>query len=55
MPRTGTRRPLVAIRLSDEGIVHIDQQAKARNLNRSEMVRLMLTYATRNMPKDWTP
>lgn len=52
MPRPGPRRPLVAIRLSQTGIDHIDQRAKDANVNRSEMIRRMLTYANEYMPKE---
>lgn len=62
MPRPGPRRPLVAIRLSEQGIAHIDQRAAAEGLvrddgepNRSEMIRLMLAYASAKMPAGWRP
>jgi len=51
----GPVRPQVAVRLSEDDREHIDNRAADRGFKRSEMVRLMLTYATRNMPKDWTP
>jgi hypothetical protein len=62
MPRPGPRRPIVALRLSDAGIEHIDERALAEGLtirggepNRSEMARLMLAYASAYMPKGWRP
>lgn len=62
MPRPGPRRPLVAIRLSEQGIKHIDQRAREEcplirgdEPNRSEMIRRMLAYASTHMPKGWTP
>lgn len=55
MPRPGPRRPLVAIRLSDQGIAHVDQRAEAEGVNRSEMIRLMLAFASAKMPKGWRP
>jgi hypothetical protein len=62
MPRTGPRRPMVGVKLSEEGIAHIDQRAldegftiRGGEPNRSEMVRLMLAYASQNMPKGWRP
>lgn len=62
MPRPGPRRPLVAIRLSEQGIAHIDQRAREEcppirggEPNRSEMIRRMLAYAAAHMPKGWTP
>lgn len=45
MPRTGPRRPLVAIRLSEEGIAYIDQLAEQEGVNRSEMIRILLKEA----------
>jgi len=51
----GPVRPQVAVRLSEAGREHIDTRAAARGLKRSEMVRIMLAYATAKMPKDWTP
>jgi metal-responsive CopG/Arc/MetJ family transcriptional regulator len=55
MPRPGPRRPLVAIKLSQDGIDWIDQAAEEAEVNRSEMIRRMLAYAQRHMPKGWTP
>lgn len=62
MPRTGPRRPLVAIKLSQDGIDHIDDRARAEvplkgngQPNRSEMIRRMLAYAAAHMPKGWQP
>jgi hypothetical protein len=55
MPRAGPRRPLVAIKLAQDGIDWIDQRAAEQGTNRSEMIRLMLAYAQRTMPKDWRP
>jgi len=52
MPRPGPRRPLVAIRLSAEGIAHIDGLAAKAGVTRSEMIRTLLTeaVAARQMP-----
>jgi hypothetical protein len=55
MPRPGPRRPLVALRLSDQGIKWLDQRAEDEQVNRSEVVRLALAYAQRHMPKGWRP
>jgi hypothetical protein len=62
MPRPGPRRPLVASKLSQSGIDHIDARAREEvplrgngQPNRSEMIRRMLAYAAANMPKGWTP
>jgi hypothetical protein len=46
MPRPGPRRPLVAIKLAQDGIDWIDQRAAEQGTNRSEMIRLMLWYET---------
>lgn len=54
MPRPGPRRPYVAVRLSAEGLAHIDAEAERRGLNRSEMMRLMLSYAEAKMPTNWS-
>jgi Ribbon-helix-helix protein, copG family len=55
VPRPGPRRPLVAVRLSNNGIKNIDHLAEARGVTRSEMIRVMLAYATLKMPRDWQP
>lgn len=62
MPRTGPRRPITALRLSAEGLAHVDQRALDEGItirggepNRSEMLRIMLAYAAQNMPKGWRP
>ncbi|MGH3450186.1 MAG: CopG family transcriptional regulator [Haloechinothrix sp.] len=62
MPRRGPRRPLVGIKLSDEGRAHVDQRARDEGVlkrngdpNRSEMIRLMLAYASAHMPRGWRP
>jgi hypothetical protein len=56
MPRPGPRRPLVALRISAQGLAHIDQRAadEAEGV-RSEMIRRMLAYAALHMPKGWMP
>lgn len=62
MPRTGERRPLVAIKLSSAGIARIDERAAARakhegreKPNRSDEIRVMLAYAEQHMPANWQP
>jgi hypothetical protein len=45
MPRPGPRRPYVALRLDPAALAWVDEQAVARGLNRSQMLRLMLSYA----------
>jgi Ribbon-helix-helix protein, copG family len=53
MPRPGPPRPIVAVRLSDGGLKHIDALAKTEGVTRSEMMRIMLKYASATMPKGW--
>lgn len=62
MPRTGPRRVLVATKLHGDEIAAVDQRALDEGLtirdgepNRSEMLRRMVAYAMRHMPKGWTP
>lgn len=62
MPRTGPRRELVAVRMLPAAIEHLDERAAEEELydeqgrpNRSEVVRVMLAYAARHMPKGWRP
>jgi metal-responsive CopG/Arc/MetJ family transcriptional regulator len=45
MPRPGPRRPLVNVRLTEEGIAYIDQLAATEGVNRSEMIRTLLAEA----------
>lgn len=54
MPRPGPRRPPTVVRLSTEGLTLIDRLAAETGMNRSEMIRRMLKYASINMPKGWT-
>lgn len=62
MPWPGPRRPIVSIRLSVDGRDWIDQRALSEGLTsrngepqRSEMIRIMLAYASANMPRGWRP
>jgi metal-responsive CopG/Arc/MetJ family transcriptional regulator len=56
MPRPGPRRPLVAIRLSAEGLEFIDQLAEQETEgNRSEMVRRLLLEAVTARQKRRVP
>jgi hypothetical protein len=62
MPRTGPRRELVAVRMLPAAIEVLDQRAEDEGLydergnpNRSELIRVMLSYAQRHMPKGWRP
>lgn len=60
MPRPGPRRILVSTKLTQDAIDWIDQRALDEGLtirggepNRSEMIRLLLTFAAARMPKGW--
>ncbi len=55
MGKRGEPRQLISLRLPSAGIAQIDGQAKRVGRSRSEMIRVMLAYASANMPKDWTP
>ncbi len=62
MPRPGPRRPLVALKLSDEVIAAVDQRALTEGLtirggqpNRSEALRLLVAYGLDHMPEGWRP
>ncbi|MFD4352357.1 hypothetical protein ACFWPK_10710 [Nocardia sp. NPDC058519] len=62
MPRPGPRRPVLALRMSDDQIAALDDQAIAEELltkqgepNRSELIRIMVEYARENMPASWRP
>ena len=62
MPRPGPPRKLVAVKLTEGSRDWIDARALAEGLvkadgkpHRSEMIRRMLAYAERHMPKGWQP
>ncbi|MFC4124952.1 hypothetical protein [Nocardia rhizosphaerae] len=62
MPRPGPRRPVLTLRMSDDLIVALDEQAIAEDLltkagepNRSELIRIMIEYARETMPNGWRP
>lgn len=62
MPRTGERRPLIAVKISQAAIDEIDDRAARRaeaegrsKSNRSDEIRLMLAYAQGHMPDNWVP
>jgi predicted transcriptional regulator len=42
MPRPGPRRGLVAIRLDDDALAWIDQQAEQEGVTRSDVIRAAL-------------
>jgi antitoxin component of RelBE/YafQ-DinJ toxin-antitoxin module len=43
----------VALRLDEETLAWVDELAAEVGLNRSEAMRLMLTYARREMPRTY--
>ena len=45
MPRTGPRRVMIGVKLLPTAIAYIDELAKAEGVNRSEMVRRLLSEA----------
>ena len=50
------KRPhFVGLWLSDIGKAAIDAEIKATGMSRSEVVRRMLAYASRKMPRGWKP
>ncbi len=62
MPSKPTDRLTVAVKLSVAGRQLIEERAAAEcpprrdgQPNKSEMLRRMLAFAARNMPKGWTP
>lgn len=62
MPRPGPVRPIVGARLDDDAIARVDARALLEGLtirngdpNRSEALRLLVTYALDHMPPGWRP
>lgn len=54
-PRSGPRRPTFTFRLAEEALRFIATRATEEGIQRSEMIRRMLAYAARHMPKGWKP
>lgn len=48
-------RVMLTARISEAGAGRIKEMAEADSVERSEMVRRMLAYAVRNMPRGWKP
>lgn len=48
-------RITVAVRLSPDGLKKIDEMAEREDRTRSEMIRRLLAYAAKHMPKGWKP
>lgn len=44
-PRKGPRRPIVGVRISEQGIAAIDTLAESEGVGRSEMIRRLLSEA----------
>jgi antitoxin component of RelBE/YafQ-DinJ toxin-antitoxin module len=56
MPRPGPRRPLVNVRLSDDGVAFLDAEAERLGVTRSDVIRLALTaWAKLPEPKRRSP
>lgn len=60
MPRTGPRRPSIALRLGTEILDKVDSRANDEGLskgngepNRSELIRRMIDFSLAEMPKGW--
>ena len=49
----GIRRPYIGVRLDDDGLEWIDNEAERRGLNRSEMIRLITSFSKTHLPKTW--
>ncbi len=49
------KRITIAVRITETDASWIDTTADAEDRNRSEIIRYMLIYASRNMPKGWKP
>lgn len=52
---TSRHTPAVAVRINRDGISHMDARAKLEGVNRSELVRRMLAFASAHMPEGWRP
>lgn len=52
---TRKRPNFVGVWLGDVGKNNLDSLAQREGLSKSEALRLMLAYATRQMPKGWRP
>lgn len=49
------KRITIAVRITETAVAWIDATAEVEDRNRSEIIRYMLIYASRNMPKGWRP
>ena len=48
-------RPTVTFRIKRPGIDALDARAVEESVERSELIRRLLAYALRHMPKGWKP
>lgn len=48
-------RVTVAVRISVDGLRAVDDIAAREDRSRSDVIRRMLAYAARHMPKGWRP
>ena len=55
MPRTGPRRIMKGIKLSDHGIAEVQRVADRDGVNWSEAARRLIAYGTWKMPPGWNP
>lgn len=46
---------MLSVRVAEAGIEAIKKRAETEGVDRSELLRRMLAYAARNMPKGWKP
>ena len=53
--RDSQRRVAVSFRIARPGLARVDDRAVVEHVERSEMIRRMLAYALRTMPKGWKP
>ncbi len=52
-PEVPEVRVKVGVRLRPGGLTKVDEMAYERRINRSEMLRILIGYATENMPRGW--
>lgn len=46
---------VVSVRLRHHSARRLDQRAQTENLDRSDLLRVMLAYANQHMPPGWRP
>jgi hypothetical protein len=46
---------MLSVRVAKQGVEAITNRSEAEAVDRSEMLRRMLAYATQNMPRGWKP